>query len=298
MRFLLIYLAVFNLFSLMTNLQATNWWDSFKANYAYQHQNYAQAAQKCEQLVLNDPANMQNLVNMGKVLYQQAQYAQASNYFKQVLDEHASALTSAQKQDLWFALGSSYASQEQWQPALDSYEQLLQIDAQNLRAQKNIEIIKKLLEQQKQDQEQKKPEQKQDPEKPEKSESNSEQSCDQNQSDQDSKQDQSANKQDQQGKQDKPKQTNSSHDRQASSSDQAQAQPEQSKQQQTSGQAQAQAKQAAQEQLQQALDAKLRDQDKQYLQSIEKNDQQANAYLAHKQAKALRGQEQKNENNW
>lgn len=284
MTFFLLYLVIF---SFINNLQATNWWDSFKTNYDYKHQNYAQAAQKCERLVISDPQNAQNLVNMGKILYQQAQYAQASKYFKQVLDQHASALTSAQKTDLWFDLGSSYASQEQWQQALDSYEQLLQIDVQNVRAKKNIEIIKKLLAQQKQDQDQK-----QDQEKPEKSKSNSEHSCDQNkndqnqgdqnQGDQDQKQDQSSHNQDQQGKQDQPKQTNSSHDRQTSSSDQDQAQ----------------AKQAAQEQLQKTLDAKLSDQEKQYLQAIEKNDQQVNAYLAQKQAQALRGQEQTNENNW
>lgn len=292
------------------SLHALDLWREHKLVQSYAQHNYDQAAQWGEKLLLSKAEDCSRLVNMGKILYQQAKYAEAASYFEKVLVQDQASLTNNQKAEILFDLSCAYAQQAKLEQALDVLNQLLKIDPQNTRAQKNIEIIKKLLAEQ-----QKKQEQKQDPQE---QETKQEQASDpeQNQENQDQKesgQSQQNAKQDQGTQKNQPSNQaqNQNQDQSAQKTKQdSQSQKDnkpltkdsQDKQKnQQAGQSQNQVQNQKQEQYQyeqKQFDSKLSEQEQKYLAAIEQSDRQAQTAFAQQQAKALEGQSHAIQNNW
>ncbi len=266
---------------------AGDFWQKYLVKNAYQNQDFKKAAKIQEELLVKDAINIEHLVNMGKIFYQQSDYPNAANYFKKAiaLELDFSNLGVAQKADLWLNLANSYAQQEQWELSLEAYEQVLNFDRNHIQAQKNIEIIKKIIEQQKQQESQDSKKQDQNQEQEQKQDSkNQEQEKEQNSGGQDS---QDANQAPKSGSQDAEKQK------------QNQEQSQEEKAQNSPKSSQSQASQEPQESLGQPNNLEnLSNQEQKYLELVEKNDQQAHNYLAKKRASLLKGQGPDNEHNW
>lgn len=306
----LIYLLISNF-----NVGALSFWDSHQAYQYYQKEDYVNAAKHCEKLLLTAPNDLTNLINMGNVLYKQGHYLQAANYFEQAVKQvsiNEFPTNDSQKTEIWFGLGSAYAQQEKWQTALDAYDEVVKINPAHERALKNIEIIKKLLEKEKEKEkedqkkeEQNKKEQDQK-EQDQKEQDQKEQDQQDQQNDKQSKDDQSRdNKQDRQQKNnDQVGKQSQARDSQNQKSDDDRSGKEQTGKQNTktsvAGQTetddQLKKSQQEMEKLNQARLATLSEQEKEYLAAVEQTDQRANRYLM--QMQNVQGSKNENSNNW
>lgn len=99
--------------------------------------------------------DLQSIIKLGEEHYLSGKYAQAVEQFQQLTDQDYQKLSRHQQEQLNFNLACSYAQQEQWQLALEYFQKVLGLNSKHQRALKNIEIIKKLLEQQSSEQKQK-----------------------------------------------------------------------------------------------------------------------------------------------
>jgi len=277
-----ILLLIYLIFS-SYDLSAIAFWDRYQAYANYQAQDYASAAKRLEKLLAAEPDNLENLINMGHILYHQKQYVQAANYFEQALQQATklNVVDPKAQIELLFDLGSAHAQQEKWQEALDAYNQLIKLDPKHERALKNIEIIKKLLEKQKEE-EQKKQEQEQQKQDTQKEDQEQPEQNQQDQSGQ--KQEQSPDSQD--DDQEKKNQAGKQPDDKIGSDQKPGDKPKSGQDQQEQAN-----QQANQERL-----AKLSDQEKEYLEAVEQNDQRANSYLM--QMQGAQGQKNEDGNNW
>ena len=176
--------------------------------------------------------DLKTLLNRGVEQYQAGQYAGAARQFQQILDQSENNLTSKQQEQVSFNLASSYAQQEQWQPALKHFEQVVVLNHRHQRALKNIKIIKKLLEkeqEQKQEQEKQQNQDKQDQQK-DQERNQQEQKDNQQQENQKQKQDQKQQDQQKDQKQQKNNQQSEQQDQSKSQKDQAQSKLDQTEQ--------------------------------------------------------------------
>ena len=89
-----------------------------------------------------------SLYNNANVLHSSGKFVEAEEELKQVLN---SDLSEEEKEQIYFNLGCSQAEQKKYQKAIKSFEEVVKVNQENLRAKKNIEILKNL--EQKQDKE-------------------------------------------------------------------------------------------------------------------------------------------------
>jgi Ca-activated chloride channel homolog len=132
------------------NLFAFNLSD-YKFAKEYNRGNYARAQAIAEELLLGDPFDQDKLYNLANTLYKQEKFKEAAIYFNKLTEQE---LDDSKKEQVFFNLGNSYAQLKEYESALKAYEQVLNLNPDNARAKNNYEIIKKLLEQQKNQQNQ------------------------------------------------------------------------------------------------------------------------------------------------
>lgn len=115
-----------------------NLWQSKdqQALQLYQQQEYQRAEQK-----FTDP------LWRGNAAYRAGNYPQATAAFGQAIEQHPSAAA-------WHNLGNALAMQQQYQQALDAYEQALALEPDNQAAAANAELMRQLLQQQQAEQQQ------------------------------------------------------------------------------------------------------------------------------------------------
>lgn len=117
-----------------------------------------------------------NPYNQGVAAYKNSDYQAAIRYFKQAEQNHKTI----------FNLGNSYLLNGDIKQAINSYEQILAVDAENEKARKNLDIAKKLLKEEQQKQENKK-------DKSEKQQQDKQDSKTENNTNQDSQESQNSN---------------------------------------------------------------------------------------------------------
>jgi Ca-activated chloride channel family protein len=120
-----------------------------QASTAYYSTQFADAQHDFEQLVSSDPDNRIYLCGLADSCYAQHDFEHACTYYQQAA---INACNGVEREALYFNTGCAQAQLRQFKEALLSFEQVVALNAHNERAQKNIEILKKLLEQQKQSQ--------------------------------------------------------------------------------------------------------------------------------------------------
>ncbi len=147
-----------------------------KAQEAYMKGDFELALSYCEQLdtLTNDPAIK---LNLGHAFFFLGDTSNAEQQYKEVVTQTKGALQSLGYQQLGFI----QKQKRQYEGALESFKQSLLADSDNEDARYNYEVVKKLLEKQKEEQD------KQD--KPDESEQEQEQENQQDQQDQQDKKD-------------------------------------------------------------------------------------------------------------
>ena len=163
------------------------------ASTALHTNNFGAAQQAYEQLVVSDPSNVDYVRGLADSFYAQGNFKQAGSYYQQAL---ASDQADVAAEKLYFNRGCTQAQLHEFKEALESFEQVVSINSNNERAKKNIEILKKLLEQQKKQQSKKSENQKS---KDGKENNKDQQSQSDSQSDRDQNNQQGNQKQQQQG---------------------------------------------------------------------------------------------------
>lgn len=156
----------------------------YKAYAAYEDKNFAVAETVYAQNLEQDPYSAVMNYNLGTTLYKQKKFAEAKNHFKRSVEKLSNENDLLLEHSL-FNLGNSFMQLAEYQFAIDSYEKVLKLNVNNEHAQKNLELARALLEEQKRKEEEQKKQ-------------------DQQKNDQD-KQDQDKNQQSDQGKNDQQK---------------------------------------------------------------------------------------------
>lgn len=180
-------------------------------------------------LISDDPHNAAKLYDAGVAAYRVNALDQAKLYFENALNQ--SSATVELKEKTHYNLGNALAKLTSLQAALEQYEAALAINPENADAKHNRDVVKKMLEQQKQQEQQKQDQKDQDNKQDQQKQDNKDQQQDQdkrekNNNEQDSpdKQQQGSQKPDEQEQNDKQRDSdeqkkeeknNKEHDRQA-----------------------------------------------------------------------------------
>lgn len=118
-----------------------------RASTAYYAGDMHAAQNKFEQLVVEHPTDLTYVRGLADSFYAQGNFKQALGYYQQSL---MSAHDRAEQEQVYFNAGCAQAQLREFKDALISFEKVVELNNKNERAQKNIEILKKLLEEQKQ----------------------------------------------------------------------------------------------------------------------------------------------------
>ena len=120
------------------------------ASKAYQASDYENAFHCYEQLMIGDPSDKNAVRGIADCLYNKKNFDDAENYYKQLLFRLDNS--DQEQEEFYFNYGCAQSQQKKYKEALESFERVVKIDTHNDRAKKNIEILKKLLEEQNNDQ--------------------------------------------------------------------------------------------------------------------------------------------------
>lgn len=146
---------------------------------AYKAGNYAQAKTNLEEVLINNPYDVQTITNLAKVFYQQKDFKTAATYFSKAIE--SPSIDVSHKEEIYVDLGNAFVQLKKLQEALDAYEQALTINLNNTKARHNYDIVKKMLEEQKQKEQEKNQSQQQDKQQDKQKEQNQQQSQKDNQ---------------------------------------------------------------------------------------------------------------------
>ncbi len=120
---------------------------------AYAQKNLWQdAGNILNRIVTKDPENSELLYDAGVAAYNSKDYQQAKTYFESAA-QHDKA-PKALKAQAYFNKGNAHVVLEELKEALLSYEQALMINPDDQQAKHNHEVVKKMLEQKEQEQQQ------------------------------------------------------------------------------------------------------------------------------------------------
>ena len=123
--------------------------DTWRAAKAYKNNDIDTAKNLYQKAIEKYPEESIALYNLGKIIYKEGDYKKAAGLF-----EKAAQITSKnqEKEQAYFDLGESNFKLKDYQKAIYAYENVLKINPNNEIARKRLEEAKKLLEQEKQEQ--------------------------------------------------------------------------------------------------------------------------------------------------
>jgi Ca-activated chloride channel family protein len=253
-----------------TAAHATNPFTLESANRDYEAQKYDDALKTYDQLLSQNPEDARLAINRGAVLYRQGKFPEAAQAFKNGLN----AKDPAMRQEAMYDLGNALVRDKKLEDALAAYEKAIAMAPDDRKSQLNRDYVKKLLEQQKQDQQKQDDQKKDDQQKQDDQKKDDDQKQDQDkkdqQQDQDKKQDQDKDKdQDQQQKDQQQKDQQDKQDQQNKDDQQKQDQ-----QKQDQGQDQDKDQQQKDQQNDQQNDQDKKDQDGKDGQQQDQKDQE------------------------
>lgn len=132
-------------------------WHYSKASADAQQENWKEAQTAFSKLLVQDPENSSLLYDAGVAAYRLKEFEKAAAYFSSVADKTDDMQL---KEQAYFNGANAQVGLKQLEQALQNYEQALAINPENERTKYNRDKVKEMLEQQKQ-QEQQKQDQKQ-----------------------------------------------------------------------------------------------------------------------------------------
>lgn len=148
------------------NLSLCAWFEHGRAVDAAQKGNWEHAHALLMRELVNSPDDPSVVYDAGVAAYKIGDYEQASACFNYVTS--ASNAADSLKERAYFNAGNSCVALKKLEDAIVRYEQALRICPQDERARHNLDIVKKMLEEQKQQQEHDKKEEQSEQQKNEK----------------------------------------------------------------------------------------------------------------------------------
>lgn len=115
---------------------------------AYVSGDYDQALKHFIDAQLKDPDNAEILYNIGNAYYKKGDFESAAEHYKQALETEKNAL----KQKALYNLGNAEFKKGDAKKAIENYEAVLEIDAKDQKAKENLDFVKKMMAQQKKQQ--------------------------------------------------------------------------------------------------------------------------------------------------
>ncbi|HEV2601068.1 MAG TPA: tetratricopeptide repeat protein [Candidatus Babeliales bacterium] len=146
--FIILYLFLFSSFPLHALFERD------KAAYAGQRAEWEKAREILTPLVVNNVDDFVLLYDMGVASYKVGDYEHAQGYFDAVIN--AQSITDQLKEQACFNAGNSAVQRKQLDDAIAYYEHALSIVPNNERTKHNLEIVKKMRDEQKKKKEQEK----------------------------------------------------------------------------------------------------------------------------------------------
>ncbi len=131
----------------MSYMNATNTHINMSVN------GYTGAQDHWAQVVADNPRDASALYNFGVAAFKQRDMASARKAFEKAVE--ISDLSLVQQEQAYFNLGTSCAQLKDYTKALEYYEKVLSIHPEHEKALRNRELVKKLLDEEKQEQQKK-----------------------------------------------------------------------------------------------------------------------------------------------
>jgi len=119
-----------------------------KAVYHGQKDNWDKAKDQFKALMVESPKNPDLLYDAGVASFKTKDFGPAAAYFKTVTE--IDGVCDTLKEQAYFNLGNTNIERNNFQGAVKNYEDALKINPENKSAMHNLEIAKKLLQEQKQ----------------------------------------------------------------------------------------------------------------------------------------------------
>lgn len=149
---MIFFIFVFTFFPLFLNASIFSEWEYSKASNALSKGEYLQSQETMRAMLVDNPERPDLLYDMGVASFKNKEYAQAAAYFKDATKmKNCSDLL---KEQAFFNLGNACVELNELNDAVVHYEKVLELNEDNEYAKHNLDIVKKMLEEQKKQQEQ------------------------------------------------------------------------------------------------------------------------------------------------
>lgn len=135
------------IFFLILPINALSFLQEKRAADFYAANNYQESQNIYEELLVNNPFDTNILYNLANVFYRKKEFNKAEKYFKKV--NESKTLDNHKKEQSLFNYANCLVQQNLLERALQAYNEVVKLNPKNEKALKNIEIIKKMLEEQK-----------------------------------------------------------------------------------------------------------------------------------------------------
>jgi len=123
-----------------------------KATHAAQKGDFTKSHELLSSLITKKPDDPELLYDAGVVAFERKKFDQAEAYFKNsAQNKNASDVL---KQDAYFNWGNTNVEQKKLEDAIARYEEVLKLNPEHQEAKHNLEVVKKMLEEQKKQNEQ------------------------------------------------------------------------------------------------------------------------------------------------
>jgi Ca-activated chloride channel family protein len=119
-----------------------------EAHKFYTEKDYENAAKTFSELEKEEPDNPEVTYNRAVSQYRNGDFQGAAEGF----GRSAGSKDKALQEKSWYNLGNSLSYMQKFKEAVDAYENTLKLNPDNVKAKENLELVKKLLEQQKEEQ--------------------------------------------------------------------------------------------------------------------------------------------------
>ncbi len=144
--FSICFIVVFNNFLYADSLYK----NSKKGMEAFEKGEFDKALDHYTAAQLEAPENNEVFYNLGNAQYKTGDYESAMNNYSKVLSSEKKEL----KQKAYYNLGNTYFRKGDYEESVKQYENAIKLNPNDEQAKKNIEFVKKVIEQQKKQQEQ------------------------------------------------------------------------------------------------------------------------------------------------
>jgi Ca-activated chloride channel family protein len=136
------------LFSYSAQASIATEWKYSKAMSALANGNCAQAEGLMQSILVDEPSRPDLLYDLGVASFKNKEYSQAAAYFASAAQ--ADACPPRLQEQSYFNLGNASVELNQLNDAIVHYEKVLQLNEKNEQAKHNLDVVKKMLEEQEQ----------------------------------------------------------------------------------------------------------------------------------------------------